>query len=98
MTFMGLRNSKFTTVFTSVEEGNWKRLALVGKKKLFPSLRKKKIEAKISKFLLFLIVVPMSVSGIIFCTLMYFFDFFFFSDQPTHVFNNSEQNITRRKI
>lgn len=39
---MGLRNSKFTTLFTSVEEGNWKRLALVGKKKKALSLTKKK--------------------------------------------------------
>jgi len=40
MTFMGTRNSKFTTVFTSVEGGNRKRLALVGEKKAL-SLRKK---------------------------------------------------------
>ena len=33
---MGMRNSKFTTVFTSVEAGNRKRLALVGKKSSFP--------------------------------------------------------------
>ena len=65
-----------------------------GKKSSFP--KKKKIETKISKFLLFLIFVSMSVSGIIFCTLLYFLPFFFY--QPTHVFNNFEQNITKRKI